>query len=171
MKNMSEIMLDLSYSALFLKDKQLLKEVENMYAKMQTLERETLRFLFKVRESDEERIVIIDLIDEIKSVSKSALEIAKLINAQRFPEIVKNLLQETEERVITSTIGKKSSMNNKSLGTTKTKTFTKAQIIAIKREDSWTFNINKDTITKEGDILIAVGPKEAKDSLKRFAAG
>jgi uncharacterized protein with PhoU and TrkA domain len=170
MKNMSELILDLGYSALFLRDGRLLEEVEKMYQEISKLERDTMKILFKVKGSDEERVVIIDLIDEIKDVSKSALGIAKLSEVKKFPEIVKNILENTEERVITAEIGRSSSMNGKSLGEIKARTFTKANIIAIKRGDSWIFNIGKETVTRAGDLIIATGSASAREALKRFAS-
>ncbi len=168
MKNMSELTLDLAYSAAFLKDIKLAKQVEELNNEIKKIEKDVLKLLFKIKENDEKRLLIIELIDSIKDISNSALNISKIARGNNYPEIIKNILSETQERIITCEIKKNSHLINKSLNETKFRTFTKTQILAIKRKNEWIFNVNKNTILKENDFLIGKGYEGSSKLVKDF---
>jgi uncharacterized protein with PhoU and TrkA domain len=170
MKDMSELIIDLAYSALFLRDKVIAAQVEEMYKNIQELERDTMRLLFKTRESDKDRIVIIEIIDNIKDIAHSAVNISKLIDTE-LPSIIETVLSETDERIITATISRNSILSNHTIGENRIKENTKANIIAIKRGNSWLFNINKNTKLLQEDLIVATGSEEAHKLFKKVASG
>ncbi|MBI2136548.1 hypothetical protein HYU06_05745 [Candidatus Woesearchaeota archaeon] len=171
MKNISELMVDLGYTAIFLKEPIILKEVEELHHTIKHLEEETVKILFKVRESDEQRMMLMDLIDYIKDIANSALQIAELSKAKELPDIVNDILESTDKRVIVEKILPKSTLSKKSVGAAKVATFTGARIIAIQRDDSWNFKINRDTILLPNDLVIATGSLEAGKLFKALAEG
>ncbi len=171
MKNLSELMNDLAYSALFLQDKKIASEVEELHGKIRRLEDETTKLLFKVKTlSDEERLVLMDLIDEIKDISGSAKRIAALCREKEFPSIIKDLLSETDERVITAKVSEKSALAGVETGRDHLSHATRAVLIAVKRGEKYVFHPEQITV-KPGDILIAVGPKAGETALKDLASG
>ena len=170
MKNLSELIVDLSYSALFLESKGLNKEVFELYEKIQELEKDTLKMLFKVRVADEKRISIIELMDKIKTISDSACDISSLTEKET-PKIIKEVLTKTTERVIVTSLVKNSVLSNKTFGETELRSRINANVVAIKRNNDWLFDINGDTLVKSGDQLVAVGPEEAEELLKKLAKG
>ena len=44
-------------------------------------------------------------------------------------------------------------------------------IISLNRGDDWIFNIDKDTVLKAGDEIVAVGNQGSENLLKKFADG
>lgn len=171
MKNMTELMLDLAYSAVFLKDKAIAEKVKEMHSEVAALEENTLKMLFKIREPEEDRMFIVDLTDSVKDVANAALHIAELSESKEMPSIVKDILSESSERVITVKISPKSDYAKKSIGESHIRTNTRVTIIGIKRENKWLFSIDKNTKLMPDDEVIAVGTYNADKLFKKNASG
>lgn len=170
MKNMTELMLDLAYSAVFLKDKAIAEKVKEMYNEIAALEESTLKMLFKIREPEEDRMFIVDLTDSMKDIANAALHIAELSESKERPSIVKDLLTESEERLITVKISPKSEYAKKTIDESHIRTNTRVSIIGIKRENKWIFNIDKNTKLMPNDEVIAVGTYNADKLFKKKAS-
>lgn len=171
MKDMSELMLDLAYSAVFLKDKAIADRVRELHQEMAALEESTLKMLFKVRESDEARMFIVDFTDYVKDIANSALSIADLSQKKDMPSIVKDILTESGQRLILVTISAKSDYANKTIGESQVRSDTRANIIGIKRDNKWIFSIGPDTKLLPGDEVIAVGTYMADKLFKKKVTG
>jgi len=171
MKDLSELMIDLAYSALLLQDKRISAEVERMYKQVISLDQDTLKMIFKIRIHDEERIFFIELADNVKDIANTAVHISRQAYAPKFPSLVKDILTASDKRVIVKKISKDSIYAGKTIGEVKVSTFTKARIIAIKRNEDWFFNINKLTPMASNDILVAIGNYEAEKLLNEYTAG
>jgi len=171
MKNISELMVDLGYSALFLQDKGIVKEVMELDKNIRNLEKENLKYIFKIRTSETEKIKLIELMQNIRDITNAAVDMCSLISGDSIPPVVKDVLEETEERIITAKVAKKSVLNNATVGEIKIRTFTKVNILSIKRGDKWIFRINRDTKIYEGDSLVGVGPAGAQPIFRKLAAG
>ncbi|MBS3133699.1 hypothetical protein J4214_00540 [Candidatus Woesearchaeota archaeon] len=171
MKDLSELMIDLAYSSLLLQDKRISAEVEKMYTQVITLEKETLRIIFKIKVNDEERIFFIEFADNVREIANIAVQIAKQASAPEFPSIIKDILTATDKRIIVKKISKESVYAGKTIGEVKVSTFTKARIIAIKRREDWFFSINKLTLMETDDTLVAVGSYEAEKLFNEYVAG
>lgn len=171
MKDMSEIMTDLAYSALFLHDRKISAEVSRMDKEVQQLEEDTLKMLFKVRESGGERITILNITGFIRNISNSAVQISNLVESERLPSIIKDILKESDKRVLTETIVGKSPLVGRTIGGSRVEIYTKARILAINRKKKWVFEVNDDTRLMNKDLLVAVGNVEAEKILKDVANG
>ena len=169
MKDMSELMVDLAYSALLLHDQNITAEVESMYEELQKIGKDTLKLLFKIKESEEERIYMIELTDQIKEIADGARHIAELTREKAMPAIIKDILKETDERILVETVSVHSVLANKRVGESEVKKHTRAKIIAIKRKGRWLFGITRDTKILAGDTLVAVGSKFAEKPFKDAA--
>jgi uncharacterized protein with PhoU and TrkA domain len=167
MKDMSEMLVDLAYSAVFLHDAKISKEVQDVYAKLELLEEDIYKALFKIRDSsDEERLYIMEITDHIKGIANNANEIAKLATTKIQPSIIKDIFSDSEKRVIVEKVIKTSNFVKKTIGELKIRTFTRGTIIGLRRRDNWIFNIDKDTIIEEGDEIVVVGSSHAQKLLK-----
>src|SRR3989344_2222544 len=100
MKNITELMTDLAYSAVFLQDKTISSEVIKLYTKIKELEKDTFKLLFRIKESEEERMFIIDLASNIREQAFSSVRIAKLSHSPSSPSIVKDVFKESDKRII-----------------------------------------------------------------------
>ncbi|HDQ59568.1 MAG TPA: hypothetical protein ENN30_00060 [Candidatus Woesearchaeota archaeon] len=170
LKNYSELILDLSYSALFLKDETLAKSVDEIYKEVQTIEKDIMKMLFKVRISDESRISIIELIDSIKTICESGTDIARMSSA-KMPDIVSKVLKETCKRVIFTKVSSKSVISNETIGEIRFINKTDAEIIGIKRGSKWILNLNDTTTLKPKDMILISGTKAEEDYFKKLANG
>jgi len=170
MKNLSELMVDLAYSALFLKDKEISGHVKDLFNQIKDLQDETLKLVFRVKISDDERIGIIDLLEYIKDYTNAAVNISELTK-NGLPNIIQELLTETDERVISTRITDESFLNKRTIGEAKIKTLTGLNIISVKRENKWLFNINKSFELKSGDVVIGVGTLASNELFKKLIKG
>ena len=170
MKNISELMVDLAYSAVFLQDKKISSEVKKLNEEMKELQKTIMKQLFKVRESDEHRMVIIEMVNGIRDISSAAGSISGLVTADDFPSIVKDVFKETDERVITANVSKNSDFANKKVKDLNIKLHTKANLIGIKRGEDWIFDVGNAELHTE-DFVVAVGTEEAEDLFKKAATG
>lgn len=163
MKDMSETMLDLAYTAVFLHDKNVAKQVEEMNKEMRQLEEDTLKILLKIKESDEDRMGIIDLADYMRDVAQTAVNIANLPMTENFGEIARDFLEETDETIITGVISPDSEVVNKPLSFSKIRSKTRVRILCIKRKGKWVFKIGKDTVLYPDDFVVAVGSPDSEE--------
>lgn len=93
MKNTSELMVDLAYSAAFLRDKKLVREVMLKDEEMRKLKKETLKLLFKVKIPEDDLLSIMELTDSIIEIAGAAKNIAKLAEAEHYPPILRDILR------------------------------------------------------------------------------
>lgn len=165
MKNISELMVDLAYSAVFLQDLNITNEVGKMLAKIKSLEEDTTKLLFKIKESDEKRMLLLELIDYIKEISNAAYNIAGLSKSEDIPSIVPEVLKDSDARVIIYTMQKNPRMVKRKVGELRIMSETGARIIAVKRKEKWSFSIDKNTKLLASDFIVAVGPAESEKKL------
>jgi len=171
LKNMSELMVDLAYSAVFLRSRSISKQVIEMQKQIELTTAETLKHLFKIRGSDDNRVRMVEFIDYITDITRAATHIAGLVNKGSIPDFMKNILSETDERIMTFEIKKGSILAGKTIREAAVRSRTGANIISFNRGDEWIFNINKDTVLKVGDDIVAVGNEGSENLLKKFADG
>jgi len=172
MKNLSELMIEMAYSALFLRDARIAAQVDSLYKRIEHLETETMSALFKVREPEEERILLIDLVDFVKDIANAARSIASLSKSKAVSPIVADILKESDLRVVTESVSKNSVLANKTIGEAKIRAYALgARIVCIKRDENWIFNITGDTKLVPGDFVVAIGTKHSDELLKSVLAG
>ncbi len=171
MKNMSELMIDLAYSAVFLRDIEIASEVESMYRELRSFEKDTLKLIFKIREPEEERVFMIDIMDTIGELAHSALRLADLAKSKSYPSIIKDVLSATDKRTIIIRIAPHSVYANKTIEESEIKTKTGAQLVGIKRDHRWIFKIEKTMRLLPEDEVLAVGDKKADELFKKYATG
>jgi len=171
LKNMSELMVDLAYSAVFLQSKHISNEVMKMEREADEITTETLKHIFKIRGSEEQRIRMIEFIDYITDITNAAKHIAELVGKGSIPEYAKNILSEADKRIMTFEIKNDSVLAEKTLEESLVRSRTGANIISINRGEDWLFGINKNTVLKAGDTIVAVGSKGSEELLEKFASG
>ncbi|MBI4018516.1 MAG: potassium channel protein [Candidatus Aenigmarchaeota archaeon] len=177
-KNLSELMLDLAYSSVLFDSKDIAKEVIISYDRLKELEERLYMHLFAASRGkfSHRFISIINLIANSERVATAAKNMAELVlDGKEMHPVIKSALKESEETVVRTQISSASIFSNQAIGDLKVRTQTGARIIAIRRDEAgrskWVFNPRKDTVMRENDVLIAVGPKPACDKLRKVAEG
>ena len=173
LKNLSELMLDLAYSAVFFKNKIIAKEVVVLYNELEELEEDLYMHLFAVSKKMSKRLIsVIELVETLKSVAMAAKNLSEIVlDDKLLHPIIKDVLKESDESISKTKISKKSVMVNKTLGGMKFRSNTGIDVIAIKRGRRWIFDPKKNTKIHPEDTLITVGSVESCEIMVKLASG
>jgi len=85
--------------------------------------------------------------------------------------IIKESILASDEVFVKATIAPSSVLNGKKLGDIELASKTGMWIIAIKRNGKWIYEIDKNTVLKEGDIIFARGVQEGIEHFNSLAQG
>ncbi len=175
MKNMSELMVDLAYSALIFNNREIAEEVKYLEEKVDELyvriQEESIKQAVDER-NPEKALVIIRLATSIEAISDSAVQIADVVLRDIEPHPI--LRESIKESDITITIGRvsdKSILAGKTLGELNLASETGMWVIAIKRGKKWIFGPTENTRIEAGDILLAKGPIEGVPHFRKLCSG
>ena len=172
MKNLSELMIDLAYSAALFNDKELAEDVL-------TLERhiDTLSYLLDMEimiaargdpKAAEALIGVSTVAAATDKISDAAADIAAIVtrNIGVHP-IVSSIFEKVEERLMKATVKEGSVISGKRIGKLDLAARMGIDIIAIRRNKDWIINPKGTEKILLGDILITrgapIGTKEFKD--------
>jgi uncharacterized protein with PhoU and TrkA domain len=175
MKDLSELMIDLAYSAVMFNDKDLAEEVIDMEERVDYLGYLLLmNASLAVRDKkDAEQIVsIMKTASAANKISDAAADIAGLVlHDIGIPGILWLAVSQAEEIVGRATILKKSMLVSQTLADINLEEEIGADIIAIQRKREWTINPPEAFEIRKGDRVIARGSADSIKKLQRLAAG
>ncbi len=173
MKDTSELMVDLAYSALFTNSKDIAEEVQELEQKMDDLRYEIETLLLLAARTPEEAADLSGIMHvavAAENIADSAEEIADVVlRGVGDHPIYKTMLGEAEEQVVRTKVSSRSELVGKTLGEFRVSTKTGCYIRAIRRGTQWIYNPGKDTKIMEGDILIASGSESSVDVLEELS--
>jgi len=162
LKNTTELIVDLAYSALLFDMEDIAEEVLGLEDKILDLLQE-LRFLAIVSTRSRDVAKALSPILQIGSASQrignAAGDIATLVlRGFKLPkEMIGAIVTQLEETVVKVVVDRNGDLANKTLGDVKLHTKTGMRVIAIKRGFEWIFNPDRDTKILVGDVLFARG--------------
>jgi uncharacterized protein with PhoU and TrkA domain len=161
-KDTSEIVVDLAYSAVLFDNEDIAEEVldlENILSDM--LKQMRIVSILSARRVDEAESVstILQIATAAQKLGSSAGDIASLVlRGYKLPkEVVQLILRHSEETVAKATVAEGSEIAEKTLGEVRLHTRTGMRVIAIKRGFDWIFNPDRDSKILKGDVLFARG--------------
>lgn len=173
MKNISELMVDLAYSALLFNSKDAAEEVKKLENKVNRLNYEIKKqSLLAARsvEDAEKLTALLEVGEAAETIGNSAKDIADLVIKGIKPHpVFKMVMEESEEIITRVTIQKNSEIALKSLGDLLLATRTGMRVIAIRRNESWIYGPDRNTILSEDDTLIAKGNEAGSELLNKLA--
>lgn len=173
MKDTSELMVDLAYSALLTNSNDIAEEVQELEQKMDDLRYEIESMLLLSARTPEDAADlsgILHVAGAAENIANSAEYIADVVlRGIGDHPIYKTMLEETEEQAIRTTVGSGSELIGKTLGEQRVSSKTGCYIRAIRRGSAWIYNPKKDTKIFERDVLIASGSKSAVEMLKELS--
>ncbi len=175
MKNMSELMVDLAYSALLFNSKDAAEEVIKLENKVNRLnyqiKKESL-LAARTVEDAEKLTALLEVGDATETIADSAKDIADLVLKGIKPHPVFKMVMEESDEVITRIkILEGSELSDKSLGELLLATRTGMTVIAIRRNESWIYGPDKNTILSTDDSLIVKGNVTGGSLLLQLANG
>ncbi len=173
LKDTSELMIELAYSALFLNSKELAEEVERLEHTIDKLHTDFELLALTSDFTEEEASGFLGLIRlglATEKIADAALEMAEVVLRGIEPHpVLKLSIKEAEETVIQTCVTGNSSLINKTLKEARVPEETGMSILAIKRGGK-TLRPKADSKIQLGDILIASGYAEGVEDLQKMAS-
>ncbi len=171
MKNLSELMIDLAYSAALFNDKELAEDVIELESRIDTLAYLLdMEIMIAARDAEdaETLIGVSTVASAADKISDAAADIAAIVTRNiGIHPIIGEIFEKVEERLMKATVKEGSVIAGKRIGDLDLAARMGVDIIAIRRNKDWILDPEDTERIFLGDILITrgapVGIKEFKD--------
>ena len=174
LKNTSEMMMDLAYSAVLLNSRYLAEEVQLLEEQMDQLHIDAqCRALTRTEEEVDPRdlLGIIRMGNVTERIADAAAEIAEVVLRGIEPHpILQMVIQDAEETVERVTVSADSPLVGKTLKEAAIADETGMWVLVIRRDNKW-IRPRPDTVLMAGDVVIASGYSEGEEDFKRLLTG
>ena len=174
MKDISELMIDLAYSAALFNNRGLAEEVMELERRMDTLVyvlNMNLMLAARDKEDAESLAGVAKVGSLTNSISDAAADIAGIVlNEIGVHPIVREVFQRTEEHLARVQMSEASILAGKTVEDMDLAAEVGVDIIAVRRGRHWMINPEKEIILPE-DVLMARGTAEGLEKLGRAARG
>ena len=173
MKNLSELMIDLAYSAALFNDKELAEEVLELENRVDMLAYLlNMETMIAARDSKdaEDLLGVSAVASATNKISDAAADIAAIVtqNIGVHP-IVSEVFQKVEERLARVKVSENSILIGKKIGELDLAARIGVDIIAIRRNSEWIIDPKENEQIKFEDTLIARGAPEGIAEFKKLA--
>jgi uncharacterized protein with PhoU and TrkA domain len=162
MKDTSELLIDLAYSAVLHGNEDLASEVLALEEKMDVLQmRARMSLMMAARNPDEVEALapVLGLTAGADRISDAAGDIAKIVLEDiGLPEAMRAALPEAIEMLVRGTVAPDSPFADRTPLDINLESETGVRVIAIHRGDDWMFNPGPDTTIRAADRLLLRGP-------------
>jgi len=173
MKDISELIIDLAYSALLFNSTEIAEEVKYLEVRMDRLNYEiriTAMMAARTKEDAEQLAGILQIAQAAEKISNSAGDLLVLMNLQP-KDLLPRILENADERIFRIKVSEQSLACTKSIGSLRIESETGMRVIAIRRKKCWIYNPQSDNTIQANDILIVKGTDEGFENLNDFLQG
>jgi uncharacterized protein with PhoU and TrkA domain len=175
MKDVSEIMIDLAYSAALFNSHELAEEVMELEKRVDYLDYIIdMNVMLAARDAEdaEHLTAVTTVATATNKISDAAADIAAIVlkNIGIHP-IVRKAFEQVEERLARAIVKPESILVNKKLGNLELAAKIGVDVIAIRRKREWKIDPEDNEKILEGDVLLARGAPNGIDELKSIASG
>ena len=174
MKDISELIIDLAYSAVLFDNKDMAEEVKFLDVRMDKLNydiRMMAMMAARTKEDAEELAGILQVAEAAESISNAAGDIVKLLLRDKTGPILPKILKQADEQLFRIKVSKESKACKQNIGNLRVESETGMRIIAIRRDECWIYNPQSDTSIQADDWLITRGTDEGFEELSKFLHG
>jgi len=175
MKDLSELMIDLAYSAALFHNRELAEEVLELEEHVDTLAYILdMNAMLAVRDAeDAEALVGVSVVaSAADKISDAAADIAVIVLREiGVHPIVREAFEKVEERLTRAEVKSNSILVGQKLGELELTARIGVDVIAIRRGKEWIINPKEDEIIEKGDVLIARGAPMGIEEVKKLAEG
>jgi len=173
MKNLSELMIDLAYSAALFNDLELAKDIMELENRVDTLDyllEMTIMIAARDAHDAEALTGVSTAASAADKISDAAADIAAIVtqNIGVHP-IVSEVFEKVEERLMQAKVSADSPIVGKRVGELDLAARMGVDIIAVRRDKDWIINPEKTEKIRSGDVLIARGVQSGIMEFKRLA--
>ncbi|HJJ54626.1 MAG TPA: potassium channel protein [Methanocorpusculum sp.] len=173
MKDISELAVDLAYSAVLYESNAIAEEVIELEERMNDLVYQArITSMMSVRRLDETEPMsgLLQLAEASERISNHAADIAKnIMRHVSFPANLRKALPDAEETTLRATVGAGSALDGARLGDIKLQSNTGIRIILIRRMQQRFYDPDKHTVLRAGDVLVGRGPDYGLPEFCRLA--
>ena len=173
MKDISELIIDLAYSAVLFDNDEIAEEVKYLEVRMDKLNydiRIMAMMAARTKEDAEQLAGILQVAQAAEKISNTAGDIVLLLKDKNRPTLSR-ILNKADEKIFRLKISSNSEACDNKIGELKIESETGMRIIAIRRNDFWIYNPQSKVVLKADDWLIARGSDEGFDDLDKFLKG
>ncbi len=173
MKDISELIIDLAYSAVLFDNEEIAEEVKYLEVRMDKLNydiRMMAMMAARTKEDAEQLAGILQVAEAAESISNAAGDIVMMLKDKTRP-ILPKILSKADEGLFRIKVSKNSKACKQKIGDLKIESETGMRIIAIRRKDCWIYNPRSDSNIKADDWLITRGTDEGYTDLSKFLKG
>ncbi len=175
MKDVSEIMIDLAYSAALFNSHELAEEVLELEKRVDYLAYMIdMSTMLAARDAEDAQhlTAVTTVAAATNKISDAAADIAAIVLKEiGIHPIVRKAFEQVEEHLARAIVEPNSILVNKKLGDLELAAKIGVDVIAIRRQKEWTIDPDEEERIMEGDVLIARGAPHGIDDLKALAAG
>lgn len=175
MKDSSELIVDLAYSALLHNSESLAEEVLELEAKMDMLQMQArMNLLMASRTTDDAKRLapVLGIVGATEKISDAAGEIATVVLGEmQLPGSIKAALPEAMEVLSRATVTEDSAYVGRNLGEIDLETETGVRVIAVRGDDQWVLNPEATTTINAGDMLLLRGAEANVSDVYERASG
>jgi uncharacterized protein with PhoU and TrkA domain len=174
MKDTSELMIDLAYSALLFNNLKIAEEVYHLEDYIDSMNKKVQSFAIKEvsKENPDAALTYIRLAGSIEVIADSAREIADVVLREIEPHpILSRSIRESEVIIVSVKVHPNSIFCNKTLGKIRLASETGMWVIAIRRKNKMLFGPDENTVIKPRDVLFTRGPVSSESTIRKAAAG
>jgi len=173
MKDISELIIDLAYSALLFNSTEIAEEVKFLEVRMDKLNYEiriTAMMAARTKEDAEQLAGILQIAQAAEKISNSAGDLLVLMSLQP-KDLLPRILENAGEQIFRVHVSNHSSACTQSIGSLGIESETGMRIIAIRRKNCWIYNPQSNNTIQAEDILIVKGTDEGFNDLNDFLQG
>ncbi|HEX9262480.1 MAG TPA: TrkA C-terminal domain-containing protein [Candidatus Bathyarchaeia archaeon] len=173
MKNLSELMIDLAYSAALFNDKELAEDIMELEARVDTLAYLLdMEIMVAARDAkDAEALLGVSTVAAATDkISDAAADIAAIVtrNIGVHP-IVRKIFEKTEKQLTKATVKEGSAVAGKQIGQLDLAARMGVDIIAIRRNKDWIIDPKDSERILSNDVLITRGAPQGVKDFKELA--
>lgn len=173
MKDNSELMVDLAYSALLYNNREIAEEITELEEHLDKMNRVLQRKIIQRTMDTHDlnmALAYIRLGGSLELIADAAFEIANVVLRDVEPHpVLKMSVQDSDAVISMLKISSESILISQAIGVLRIAENTGMWIIAIKRGKNWIYGPDRDEKLMPNDIIFATGPIEGGDYLKRAA--
>ena len=174
MKSISELIVDLAYSAILFHNKEIAEEVRYLEVRMDKLNymiRMMAMLAARTPEDAEQMAGILQVAEAAETISNAAGDIVKIWSLKLEHPILPRLIKESDEVIKKLSVDEKSKAAGRKIGDLHIASETGVRILAIRRKDRWIYGPSPEVRLRANDSLICIGTEEGLQHLKKFLKG
>ena len=172
-KDVSELMVDLAYAAVFFNDDDLAEEVEVLEDRMDGYLRRLREIAILAARSPEDAEAmagVLHIAGAMQKIGEAATDISRVVQARLgIPAALRPDLRHADEIVGRVRVREDAPCVGRSLRDLLLPSETGMWLLAVRRGTEWEFDPQADTVLNEGDVLLFQGPEEGVNLIRAVA--